>query len=638
MVNKLAAAIEHIAKDPISFGKNLLSAIALGFQKFFDNIWRHLYNGLFDWLFSKLKGTGIQKPTNFNLTSIAAFFLQLMGITWVNIRKIIATKVGERNVAMIEKVWEHLNVFIKKGIYGLVDMVKEKLNPETFIDTIKTTAIDFIQSALIKQVAKLIAQLFIPGGAILNAIEAIYRVLKWIFENAAKIFTIIETIVNGITDLIAGKISGMAVAIENGLAKLLGPVIGFLADFLGLGDLPERVATAVKALQQKVLAIVDRVISILVSTIKNVSIKVVNTSKKIIAHFKEWWKMEKKFKVKNGEDHKMYFQGHDDVGELMIASTPKTMGNFISTREKENAKEEDVNKKNHIQTFIIKAKGSVSQLTGEKRNRNRNFNEYKAKIDNPENTEDLKPLEIKITEIDNTIVSIINRLADEVSEIYPSNDIKESTMPKFGNLVNGFGSRVTIERLTNKVPAGGSPADSNLYNAEFKKLNKRRFNENGSFFYVRGHLLNHNLGGPGDAWANLVPMSTNFNTQTMERKVENKMKNHVLGQDKDGVIWNVEIRAVGQRTENENNLLDQIKNSNLNNDSLDYKEKRNEEAEVKELVIRSESKIPKGISVSYRYGKYKKGTNEEEVHGNFGPETLSNDINNNTIEKYHVSK
>ncbi len=45
-----------------------------------------------------------------------------------------------------------------------------------------------------------------PAGAILAAIEAIYRVLKWIFTNAAKIFHLIEAVVNGMADVISGNI------------------------------------------------------------------------------------------------------------------------------------------------------------------------------------------------------------------------------------------------------------------------------------------------------------------------------------------------------------------------------------------------------------------------------------------------
>ena len=72
----------------------------------------------------------------------------------------------------------------------------------------------------------------------MQALEAIYRVLKWVFQNAARIFTLVETVVNGMADIIAGNVGGFAKAVEKGLAMLIPPVIAFIADYLSFGDLP----------------------------------------------------------------------------------------------------------------------------------------------------------------------------------------------------------------------------------------------------------------------------------------------------------------------------------------------------------------------------------------------------------------
>jgi hypothetical protein len=91
-------------------------------------------------------------------------------------------------------------------------------------------------------------------------------VLKWIFENAARIFSLVETVVNGAADLIAGNISGMATAVEGALARLIAPVIDFLAGFLGLGSLPDRIADTIRGFQEMVLRIIDRVVEWLAQT------------------------------------------------------------------------------------------------------------------------------------------------------------------------------------------------------------------------------------------------------------------------------------------------------------------------------------------------------------------------------------
>jgi phage-related protein len=60
-------------------------------------------------------------------------------------------------------------------------------------------------------------------------------------SSAARIFRLVETIVNGIADIIAGSIGGLANAVESALGQLIAPVIDFLADYLGFGDLPDKV-------------------------------------------------------------------------------------------------------------------------------------------------------------------------------------------------------------------------------------------------------------------------------------------------------------------------------------------------------------------------------------------------------------
>ncbi len=260
VVNKIDQAINDIADDPENFTNNLLSAIGQGFQQFFDNFAEHMLNGLLEWLFSGLGSVGVQIPTDFSLSSIITFFLQLMGISWERIRRLLAKHIGEENVALIEKAYELIANLIEMGPEGIFEMIKEQLNPQSILDQVLEAAVDFLIEALIKAVSIRVIALFNPVGAIVQAIEAIYKVLKWIFENAARIFSLVETVVNGISDIIAGNVSGMATAVQQALARLIAPVVDFLAGFLGIGDLPDKIADTIKGFQDWIEGILDRVI------------------------------------------------------------------------------------------------------------------------------------------------------------------------------------------------------------------------------------------------------------------------------------------------------------------------------------------------------------------------------------------
>ncbi|NEP89925.1 MAG: DUF4157 domain-containing protein [Okeania sp. SIO2C2] len=264
VVNRIGDVIGDIADNPLGFAENLLAAIGQGFAQFFDNIGSYLLDGLLEWLFSGMGAVGVQIPSDFSLSSVITFFLELMGITWERIRGLLARHIGEENIALIEQAYELIADLITMGPQGIFEMIKEQLDPQNILDMVMQSAIDFLTETLIAQVSVRVLAMFNPVGAIAQAIEVIYKVLKWIFENAARIFSLVETVVNGMADIIAGNVSGMANAVEQSLARLLVPVIDFFAGLIGLGNLPDRVADTIRGFQEWVESILERVIAWLV--------------------------------------------------------------------------------------------------------------------------------------------------------------------------------------------------------------------------------------------------------------------------------------------------------------------------------------------------------------------------------------
>ncbi len=251
VVDKVRSVVSDIAKHPVRFAGNLMAGVGAGFTLFFDKIGTHLFEGLLEWLLDGLRqaGIGIEIPREITPRSALGFFLELLGISWARIRKILVAELGEQSVALIEKSVRVIQTLATKGISGIIDDIKAMLDPKAIIDNIIHAAVRFITERLIVQVAKKILLMLNPVGAILAAIEAVYRVLKWIFHNAARIFHLIEAVVNGVADIIAGNTGGVAKLIDKALATLIAPVIDFLADYFGFDGLPAKVAEALKGLQ-----------------------------------------------------------------------------------------------------------------------------------------------------------------------------------------------------------------------------------------------------------------------------------------------------------------------------------------------------------------------------------------------------
>lgn len=349
---KISQVISDIADDPVGFGENLLNAVGKGFDLFFDNFGFHLLDAFVQWLLSGLGKMGITVPAEFSLPSVITFFLQIMGITWDRIKKLLAKHIGEENVELIEQAFEMVATLIEMGPKGIFEWMKEMLNPKTILDMIIDIAIDFMVDMIVKASAEKILTLFIPGGAILVAIEAIYKVLKWIFENAARIFTLIESVVNGIADVIAGNIDAMAKTVELALKKLMIPVIDFVAGFLGLGDLPDKVAGAVKDLQEWVEVQLDKGITFLADQAKAL-LKTLGFGKdeekgddQNDASLGDSEVGRKMTFIADEESHSLWIDTSGSGVEIMIRSTPMTVGakldqweNKLSELEEENQAE-----------------------------------------------------------------------------------------------------------------------------------------------------------------------------------------------------------------------------------------------------------------------------------------------------------
>lgn len=318
VVAKIQKVVKDIAADPLGFANKLLQGLGDGFAKFFDTFGTHLLKGFLGWLLGGVKD--VQIPKELSVRSIVTFFLELMGITWPNIRKILVKKIGAKNVALVEKVYSLVSLLMEKGPHGIYEMIKEKLDPQSIVDQVIDMAVDFMVSAIAKQVGARILLLFNPAGAIAQALEAIYRVLKWIFENAARIFTLIETVVNGIADILAGNTAAFAAAVDKALGMLIAPVIGFIADYMSMGDLPSIVAAKIKSMREWILGLIESALTWIIEKGKAL-LAAMGIGKKEKDKGGDSEVGESVSIDAPGESHTLYIEIHGNGAVLMVASS-----------------------------------------------------------------------------------------------------------------------------------------------------------------------------------------------------------------------------------------------------------------------------------------------------------------------------
>lgn len=367
LIARIEQVISDIADDPENFINNLVAGVKQGFEQFFDHFGTHVLHGFWDWLFSGLE-TPIPMPRDFSARSLFSFALQLMGVTWPRVREILVRHIGPTAVDVIEAAWQLVSVLIERGPEGLVELVKEQLTPENIVTMILDAAVQYLVETLIQQVVVRVIGMLNPVGAIAQAIDLIYQVCSWIFRNAARIFRFVEAIVNGMADVIAGNIGGLAAAVERSLASLIPPVIDFLAGLCHLGGLPGEIADVITRMQAVVYAAMDRVIGFLAERGRallarmgiggnpdegghNDDTELGTTVRFSAAH----------------EAHRLWFERNGSGAHLMVASTPTTIPDLIVEWNRRLAADEpsDPDLRSEARNLIINLRGDAATADAE---------------------------------------------------------------------------------------------------------------------------------------------------------------------------------------------------------------------------------------------------------------------------------
>src|SRR5215207_9802021 len=110
IINKGAAVLKAIFTQPIKFVKNLMNAAITGFKNFGKNFLKHLQDALFEWLTGSLEGLTL--PQTWDFKGIIGIALQMIGISYQNIRRHMVDVMTEPVVAGLEKTFTLIKTLI----------------------------------------------------------------------------------------------------------------------------------------------------------------------------------------------------------------------------------------------------------------------------------------------------------------------------------------------------------------------------------------------------------------------------------------------------------------------------------------------------------------------------------------------
>jgi hypothetical protein len=256
IINNAMAAIEDIKKDPVAFLLNMLQALKHGFLGFIDNALTYLLSGLADWLFRGLGKMGIQKPPDLSFGSILTLVLQVLDVTAEKLWQKLGDQIGVETVTKIRKgmaVAEGAFDFIKDVQEGGVAAIWKHLEGQlgNLWDTLLGMVKDWIVGEIVEKATAKLLSMLDPTGimAVVNSSIAFFKAVQSVIEYVREILTIINDYVTTLAAVAAGNIQAGAQKVEKGLASAVPVAIGFLANQVGLGNVPEKLVELIGQLR-----------------------------------------------------------------------------------------------------------------------------------------------------------------------------------------------------------------------------------------------------------------------------------------------------------------------------------------------------------------------------------------------------
>ncbi len=320
-LQRVRGAFKSILEKPMVFVGHLINAAKLGFNQFKNRFGMWLKKGLIGWLLGSLKGANIYIPQAFTLKEIIKLGLSVFGLTWQNVRGKLVKAIGETAVVAMEAGFDVVQTLVNEGPAAAWDKMQDKIEElkAQFISEVTTyVTVTVVQAAIIKLLSSLN-----PAGAFIQSIIAIYNTIMFLVQKIQQIAQVGMAVIDSMVEIASGAIGKAANKVESVLGGMLSLAISFLANFLGLGKISDKVVAIIKKLRAPVDKAIDKVID-----------WIVKVGKKFLAKAKEklmgWLKIRKTFTGGDQKSHSVYFKGKDENAQVIIASTPTLADDYLT--------------------------------------------------------------------------------------------------------------------------------------------------------------------------------------------------------------------------------------------------------------------------------------------------------------------
>jgi hypothetical protein len=504
LIEKASRAWSAVLAAPIRFIRSALQAILRGMGRFVSNFLSHLWFGVQGWLFNAVSDRGITPPSSWtDFRAVFGFVLDVLGISLDHVLDLLATRIGRPAVARIRTiinvltgVWEWVSVAIREGPAGIWRMIVERLRD--LGNMVLETAVRWVMTRIMAIVGARLAAMAASAGlsAILEAVYAAYQAIQTAIEYARRIIQVLITVFDTVIQIAQGVIDPAAQGVETGLRMIMPVVIGFLANYAGLGGIGQRIREIIDGVRSRV----DQGILWLIDRALAAGRWILDRLRAGVAAVAGWLGIRKTFTADDGQQHELYFQGTEENADVMMAShTPDSVTRRIDARRTVIASRTSQNAARQRQALddAENTVGSIRTLT------------RPSGAARPE-TDTIRP----------QIQTLLDTLAQQLTRggIAMDAPLSNVTYSTVGPMKAGS---VTANPLSSRAgnTTGSGTGSSNP--PGWASVTSGAIASPSS--YVRMHLLYHLLHGPGVAW-NLVPAPQSYNIGFMQPNIEIPLK------------------------------------------------------------------------------------------------------------------
>lgn len=546
IITRALEAIDDIKKDPIGFLKNILRALKQGFIQFFDNIVTHLINGVTGWLMSELKDANIPVLTDFSLQGVITWVMEVLNISMEKIWEKLAAhpRIGPARVARIrsmintlEGIWTFIKDVQERGMAAIWDKIQEQLSNlwNTVLDAVK----NFVMERIVNRITARLLSMLDPTGimAVINGAMAFFNAIQSFIKYLREMLEVVNSFVNGVADLARGNVATAADYLERTMGQAMPVVIGFLANQVGLTGIGARIGEMIISVQQ----MVDEALTWLVNKAVDTGMALLDRVMAMGASARDailgWLGLRKPFSTKDGESHNLYFKTGSTNGVLMVASTPKTIEQLVIDRRAE-IQQENTATPASVATNQPKLE-ALDRITAKRTEVLAFVTQYNSAVDNSSSKQpnDLqRNIDLKMTEIIGDLI---------IAEI--SSGGSNNTQTKVVHTLDAGKPKSVIAEPLTTIPgntAGSTPQQDPVGWDEILIANGNNVTARNNY-WVRAHLLNHHLHGPGLSW-NLVCGTTETNNN-MKTEVENFAKDEVAANPTKQYFYETTVTYLGEQ-------------------------------------------------------------------------------------------